>query len=149
MKNFSRICLGNRVLIDERVLGTPELEEGIVREIKDDELVVYHKGLNKEFRCKKSQVEFIDLDLMILTSLGFTERSMTNSDGTIIKDRVKSTEPENENSPWYLLSIRENKRGLFLVILENGVDVIGSGYPKTLHGLQNMVKFITDGKYEI
>jgi hypothetical protein len=149
MKNFNLISLGNRVLVDERVIGTTELEEVIVREIKKDGLVVYHKGLNKEFPCNLSQIEPIKLDLMILTSLGFTERSIMNSSGKFIKDRVKSTEPTGEGEPWYLLSIEEREKGLFLTVYENGVEVIGSGYPRTLHGLQNMVKSITNEKLEI
>jgi hypothetical protein len=149
MKNFEKICLKNRVLIDERVLGTPQLEEGVVVEIKKDELTVYHPGLKKEFKCSKEQVEFIQLDYRVLASLGFTERALTKADGTVIRDRVKSTEPTKENEAWYLISIEETKRGLFLTVRENGEEVLGSGYPRTLHGLQNMVNFITDGKYEI
>lgn len=149
MKSFNTLCLGNRVLIDGRVFGAPGLEEGVITGIKGDEVEVIHSTTRKSYRCMRNQIEAIELDNMILTSLGFTERSMTDSRGATIKDKIKSTEPKEEGDVWYLISIQETKRGFFMTIKENGMDILGSGFPKTLHQLQNMVRFITDEKYEI
>lgn len=149
MRNFNTLCLGNRILIDGRVFGAPGLEEGVITRIKGDEVEVIHSTTRKSYRCMRNQIEAIELDNMILTSLGFTERSMTDSRGATIKDKIKSTEPKEDGDVWYLISIQETKRGFFMTIKENGMDILGSGFPKTLHQLQNMVRFITDGKYEI
>ena len=149
MKNFNTLCLGNRVFIDGRVFEAPGLEEGVITSIKGDEVEVIHRTTRKSYKCMRNQIEAIELDNMILTSLGFTERSMTDSKGATIKDKIKSTEPKEEEDVWYLISIQETKRGFFMTIKENGMDVLGSGFPKTLHQLQNMVRFITDEKYEI
>lgn len=149
MKNFSTLCLGNRVLVSGEVLDVPGYEEGVISGITKEEVDIIHRPTGKTYKCKLDQIETIGLDNMILTSLGFTERVLTDSRGITTEDKIKSSEPKNPGDIWYLISLKETKRGFFLSVLENGIEVLGTGYPKTLNQLQNMVRHITDEKYEI
>lgn len=147
MKNFNQFRLGNRVLIDERLLGTDMMEEGFIKEISGLQLKIKHRKSFIDYDCNSSQVYPIELTDGVLVSLGFTNRSLVDSTGTKIEDKVCTTD-QIENS-WYLLSIIEKADKKFLTVYENGKDVIGSGFVNTLHKLQNLVFDITDGKVQL
>lgn len=148
MKNFNQFKIGNRVLIDERLLDQDLMEEGFVTGITSFTLTVKHRGTFIEYKCNPLQIYPIVLNNGILTSLGFSERNLTDSNGNKINDKVLIT---NEIRPglWYLLSIVEKNKKYFLSIYENGKELIGSGYVDSLHKLQNLVSDITEERLEI
>lgn len=148
MINFNTLSLNNRVLVDNRITGSEDLEECTVVGLTENLVEVKHEKTGIVYKCKKDQVEHILLSLPVVVSLGFTERKMKDSAGNLIDDWTLCKEINSDL--WYLLSIKKiNDFNFFLEIKENGTTTVGSGFAKSLHQLQNLVKFITDQRCEI
>ena len=151
IQTFETLRLNNKVLIDEKVLGTNEVKAGFITGITKSEVSVAEPGSKKTYFCKSNQIGSIKLDKKKLIEIGFVERNMTDYSAglsqtpRIIQDLVLNP----KDDPRYLITAKEDAKRGFLFTLEESGFVLGTGYTETFHQLQNMISDWSNGSCEI
>ncbi len=148
MINLSILSLDNRVLVKSSVLGYEgDFKECVVVGVDKDTIKVRYPKTDVDYVCKKDQVEAIPLTDTFILSLGFSKRNMKDVNGDVINDLTLCK--TINSSLWFILSLKKRDGVEYFLEIKECNDTIGSGFVKSMHQLQNLVKFITDERCKI